>query len=77
MTHKTRVTTWVRINGIVNYLKMVNRKSNLSDNGYGQRVYSLGDSKPDGNIEFTIWYMVKNVCGEAYPLLEGLPSEEE
>ena len=31
-------------------------KELLSDNGYGQRVYSLGDSK---HKEFTIWYMVK------------------
>ena len=41
---------------MVNNLQMVNRKSRLSDNGYGQRVYSLGYSK---HKEFTIWWMVK------------------
>ena len=53
---------------MVNYLQMVNRKSILSDDGYGHIVYSLGYSK---HKEFTIWCMVKNVCGAGYPLLAG------
>ena len=39
-------------NGMVIYLSNGKSKELLSDNGYGQRVYSLGDSK---HKEFTIW----------------------
>ena len=44
---------------------MLNRKSKLSNNGYGQRVYDLVDGgTPHGAVV-------------AYPLLAGLPSGKE